>query len=373
MEALIMSCGTGGGHNTAAQAVADELKRHGHGVTFMDPYNLVGESTAATIGNAYIKMVQKSPKMFGIVYSLGDAYRQLPVHSPVYWANGKMKSRMQSFLEGHNFDVVVMSHVFPAHIMTNLKRDGFAIPITVLIATDYTCIPFMEEADCDYYVVPSENLCDEFCARGISREKLLPFGIPARKEFTDTASKAELKSKLGLEADKKYILLCGGSIGAGDIEKSAKAVQTYLQDNPDYALIIICGNNQKLYKTIKMKYGRYPQISVMQSTSQMADYMKVCDVFISKPGGLSSTEAAVSNVPLIHISPIPGCESRNADFFEKRGMSIYVQNPKTELYAALEKIQGEGFAEQMKNAQRRYINREATSNLCDFLYNVCEK
>ena len=38
----------------------------------------------------------------------------------------------------------------------------------------------------------------------------------------------------------------------------------------------------------------------------MADYMAACDVFITKPGGLSSTEAAVAGIPLIHISPIPG-------------------------------------------------------------------
>ena len=54
----------------------------------------------------------------------------------------------------------------------------------------------------------------------------------------------------------------------------------------------------------------------------MAEYMEACDVIFTKPGGLSSTEAAVSRIPIIHTNPIPGCENRNLEFFEERHMSI---------------------------------------------------
>lgn len=363
----MMSCSTGGGHNSAGQAVADELERRGHTVTFLDPYQLAGKNAAATIGNLYIKLVRKSPKLFGFVYALGEVYRRFPIHSPVYWINGKMAASMQRFLEEHPFDVIVMSHMYPAHILSNLKENHISIPKTVLIATDYTCIPFMEETACDYYVVPSEDLSDEFCFRGIPKERILPFGIPVRKEFIEKSSKTEAKARLHLDTGKQYILLSGGSIGAGKMEKTAKIMHQYLQKNPNSILIVICGNNQKLYQRLQSKYGHNPQFNILQSTNHMADYMKACDIFITKPGGLSSTEAAVSGIPLIHISPIPGCELRNVHFFEKHGMSIYVQHPNRKLQTVLNQLQNASTANQMKESQNRYVDSQATSKLCDFI------
>ena len=50
--------------------------------------------------------------------------------------------------------------------------------------------------------------------------------------------------------------------------------------------------------------------------------MAAADVLFTKPGGLSSTEAAVRRVPLVHTDPIPGCETKNRAFFVSRGMSV---------------------------------------------------
>lgn len=314
MEALILSCSTGGGHNSAAQAVADEMLRRGHQITFMDPYDLAGKNTAKIIGSAYVKLVQKAPKVFGVVYALAEAYRHIPIHSPVYWANAKMATCIQNYLNEHHYDVIIMSHIFPTHILTYLKEQQTYLPTTVLIATDYTCIPFSEETDCDYYIIPSEELRKDFCAKGIPDEKILPFGIPIRQEFIEPNIK-EAKKRLGLSPERKIILLSGGSIGAGNITDAVEILLTYMKSKPEYDLIVICGNNERLYYSLRERYERSKRIRILQSTTQMSDYLSASTVFISKPGGLSSTEAAASQAPLLHISPIPGCETRNAMFF----------------------------------------------------------
>lgn len=54
MEALILSCSTGGGHNTAAQAVFEALTERGHHAVRMDPYTLVSEELANKVGQTYI-------------------------------------------------------------------------------------------------------------------------------------------------------------------------------------------------------------------------------------------------------------------------------------------------------------------------------
>lgn len=366
MEALILSCSTGGGHNAAGYAVREELERRGCGVTFLDPYDLIDRSISEKVGNSYIKLVQKSPHTFGRVYALGEAYRHLPVHSPVYWANGKAAVSMQKYLTEHHFDVIIMTHMYPAHILSNL-REQMQLPPTFLIATDYTCIPFMEEAVCDYYVIPSGELTEEFCKRGIPEEKILPFGIPVKREFAQKADKIKIREKFGWNPQKQYILLSGGSIGAGEIEKTAKILEQYLKEHADGALLIICGNNQKLFETLSEKYEGNTQISILQSTSHMAEYMKASDVFITKPGGLSSTEAAVAGIPLIHISPIPGCETKNKDFFAGHKMGAAVENLEKELLPALEKLKDFAVCDEMRRAQERYVNHTATEELCDFI------
>ncbi|MFR7377325.1 MAG: hypothetical protein ACLUTZ_10315 [Oliverpabstia sp.] len=63
-------------------------------------------------------------------------------------------------------------------------------------------------------------------------------------------------------------------------------------------------------------------VKVLGYTDQVAAYMAACDVIFTKPGGLSSTEAAMMRIPMVHTNPIPGCETKNVEFFQKHGMSI---------------------------------------------------
>lgn len=98
MEALILSCSTGGGHNTAAQAVFEALTERGYHAVRMDPYTLVSEELANKVGQTYIKLVQKSPKLFGAVYDLGNAYRKLPGRSPVTTSTAKWRRTCRNTL-----------------------------------------------------------------------------------------------------------------------------------------------------------------------------------------------------------------------------------------------------------------------------------
>lgn len=367
MEALILSCSTGGGHNMAAQAVAEELTDRGHNVTFFDPYELVSDRLSHTVANTYIRLVQKAPWLFGIVYALGSAYEHLPGYSPVYWANGKMMHYLGQYLEKHSFDVIVTSHLFPAEILTYMKNHGMAVPKTVFIATDYTCIPFTPEIDCDYYVIPSPELKEEFCRKGIPAEKILPFGIPVRKAFQSQESQSEARQHLHLSKDKRYFLLSGGSIGAGKMVKAIRILERYLKTHEDTVLIVLCGNHETLYKKLSAQYAGHTQICILESTSDMASYLKACDLFLTKPGGLSSTEGAVSGTAMIHLSPIPGCETKNARFFAAHKLCLSVRHMRGQLLPAVQCLQKEARVSLMKKRQKQTIDGRAGAKLCDFL------
>ena len=167
MEALILSCSTGGGHNAAANAAAEALNLRGHNVRVLDPYTLVGKHVASAVGGTYVRMVQISPTLFGVVYKLGDTYRKLPIKSPVYAVNRHMAKRLARYFAENKTDVVLCTHVFPAEMLSYMKNSGMNVPKIVFIATDYTCIPFTEETNCDYYATPSPDLNDEYIRCGV--------------------------------------------------------------------------------------------------------------------------------------------------------------------------------------------------------------
>lgn len=362
MDALILSCGTGGGHNSAGRAIEQELTARGHSVTFLDPYLLSGQRTSAAVSGTYISVAQKAPSLFGAVYALGGAVSRIPGRSPVYYVNRGMSGILEKYLSEHPCDAIVMPHLFPAEIITNMKRRGMRVPATYFIATDYTCIPFTAETDCDCYIIPAQLLTEEFVSCGIPRERVMPLGIPVRREFAQAGDRDGARARLGLDPEKLYILVAGGSIGAGNLNET---VGTLLKHYREARIIVVCGSNRALYDGLRRDYGG--KCALLGYTSDIADYMRASDIFISKPGGLSSTEAAVIGTALVHVTPIPGCETRNMAFFSENGMSVPVKKPRSQLRDACDSLLDAAAREKMLECQHGVIPRDSTDRICDLI------
>ena len=120
-----------------------------------------------------------------------------------------------------------------------------------------------------------------------------------------------------------------------------------------------------MYQTLSKAFGN--KCEVLEFTMQMADYRRACDIFLSKPGGLSSTEAAVVGTALVHITPIPGCENRNMHFFVKNGMSLAVTAPHTQLLDACDCLMNVAAREKMIENRQKVISRDASDAMCTFI------
>lgn len=362
MDTLILSCGTGGGHDSAARAVMEEMNIRGHNAKMLNPYTLKSGRLANGIDKTYIASARHTPRTFGAVYRIGNAYRNLPFHSPVYFVNHRMNAVLEEYFEQNHFDIVIMPHLFPAEILTNMKRHGITVPKMIFVATDYVCTPFTEETECDAYVIPTEDLAADFIRRGIPKEKIYPFGIPTHSKFASDETRNAAKERLGLDINKKYILITGGSMGGGRIDKAIAKLRAYFADKENIGLIIVCGSNKALYERLILQPD--PMITVVGYTDDMPSFMKASDLFITKPGGLSSTEAAVCGIPILHTSPIPGCESYNARYFSERGMSIYGDINDDALHEADKILTDEALSSSMTACQKKYINPDAASEIC---------
>ncbi len=121
------------------------------------------------------------------------------------------------------------------------------------------------------------------------------------------------EKSLGLEEKQRYILVAGGSMGAGSIDRLIQALLRRMQREEH--LILICGSNQKLEQRMRARFGRDARVTILGSVSNMPVYLHACDIIYTKPGGLTSTEAAVTEISIVHTKPIPGCETKNRSFF----------------------------------------------------------
>lgn len=371
MNVLILSCGTGEGHNSAGKAVKEYVEARGDHAVMIDMMLLKGEKTSRAVSGVYINVVKRCPHLFGFVYQLGKLISSAKRKSPVYFACSLVAKNLRQYLEKNDFDVIVTPHLYPAETLTYMKKKGWLKQKVVAIGTDYTCIPFWEETNCDYYVVPHEDLVEEFAQKGVPRDKLLPWGIPVRLGFLKPLGKEEARKSCGLAKDALVFLVMGGSMGFGRIQIFVQELARRLEQKEE--IIVICGNNEKLKAVLEKELQNRSKVTVLGFTDKVADYMAACDVIFTKPGGLSSTEAAVRQIPMIHTSPIPGCENRNLEFFQSRGMSIGRKSFFGQVKAGRKLLGREKLRQDMAQAQKRNCKPDAVKKIYDLLKELSQK
>lgn len=372
MKVLVLSCDTGEGHNSAAKAFIEYLEQNGIDYDMKDTLSLVSPWTSQTVSDIYIFSTRTN--LFKYAYKFGEAVSGgLASKSPVYLANKLYCKKLYDYIENNGFDVIVCTHLFPAEALTALRRSGTFFKKTIYIMTDYTCIPFTKETELDAYIVPHEHLIEECVNKGLPREKLHPFGIPVKSVFHTSFPKAyarvECLKSLEMEADKNKIwfLLMSGSMGFGNSTGTIKKLME--TRGGDIELFLVCGNNSKLKKQLSSTFSEMPSIHILGFTDIIPLLMDACDVLFTKPGGLSSTEAAAKGIPIIHTAPIPGCETRNAEFFHYHNMSYSSVDISYQVEIAFRLVEDEGFRKKMIISQKVNSNPDT----CRQIFDLCNK
>ncbi len=365
MKVLILSTGTGEGHNSAAKAVKEQFDKNGICATMADALDFASEHAARYGRNLYIWSTVRAKKVFAGAYKAGRAITSSRHKSPVYYANTLYADKLYRYITDNAYDTIVMPHLFPAEAVTFMRRKHHLQIASYFIATDYTCIPFTEETEMDYFFIPHEDLLEEFAGRGIPRQKLVPLGIPVSEKYVNLPSKTQCRKKLGIGPDRKCILVMTGSMGYGHVESLvARLVEGTGEDT---FLYVMGGTNEKLKGRLRETYSGVDRIRILDFTENAQEYMAAADVLFTKPGGLTSTEAVAAGVPLVHTNPIPGCEDRNAAFFAARGMSLADKEEKEIVRKGLGLLADASAREQMRLCQGKYGKPDAARKIYEFI------
>ena len=359
-KVLILSCGTGGGHNSAAKAILEELLSQGLEADFMEYLEIINTNLKNKVNEIYLKSTNNEGKTFKVAYKLGEIYQKTNIKSPVYGLNQLNKNKLYDYIKRNGYEYIITTHLFAAQALTAIKKEHRINFIAV--ATDYVCIPFWRETNPDFMITPSDELKSSFIDQGVKENKLIPLGIPVKRTYSEDYDINDCKKKVGLDINKRYVLLLTGSMGFGNVEEIVDELKNNINR---INLIVACGTNKELYEKLKGKNNVIP----LEFTENIDLYMKSSDIILSKPGGLTTTEIAVLGKPFIHTMPIPGCENYNANFFESHKMSLKCMNIPEIVESTKLLLENKDLCRELVENQRKYMNR----NSCRDLVNLIKK
>ena len=327
-----MTRNTGEGHNRVAQAVAQVFTSQGDDCEVTDALCLVnggdrdsGKHRADLLSQMYGWAALKMPSVFGAVYNLGDLYSRTKAPSPIHFQNSQYAGVTYDHIRGGEFDVAVATHLFPQETLSAVRRSHPGRVRYFSVLTDYSCTPFFSEPALDGYFVPHPDMLDDCLKHGLPAQITYPVGLPVNQAFRTAPSKPDARRMLNLPSDLPVFMLMSGGVGS---LYTAEACDRLLTDSgEDVHLVILTGRRQDLFASVSKRYEADKRVTVVPFTNRVADYMAAADILLTKPGAVSSTEAAVMGLPLIHTAAIPGGEVKNAHFFADHGMSLYNQKP----------------------------------------------
>ncbi len=365
MKVLILSCSMGEGHNSAAKAVYEAVIDSGNEALITDVLSFGGKKPPKIAEGSYRSIVTKAPRVFGAIYKVGGAYNATGLRSPVYFVNTLYAEKLRDYIIENGYTAVVATHLFAMQALTHIRRKYKDFSVKCYgVLTDYTCIPFFNESELDAFFVPHKEAAAECARKGMDKSRLINIGIPVSLKFNISHTKDEARKMLSLPSGKIFVVMTGG-LGCGNAVELCRGLLSGA--DKDTYIYVLYGKNEGLHETLKECFKDNDNVRTVGFTDKVALYMKSADVLLTKPGGISSTEAAVTNVPLIHTMPIPGCETKNADLFERNAMSIKALSPKKAAEQALLLINDPEKCERMRNNQRAQINANAARDIVAYI------
>lgn len=362
MRILILSASTGGGHmrTSAAMKKYFEENRPDDVVRVVDTLEEIGHLYNKTVSEGYEIIAKTAPRFYGSVYNHTNKDTKITDIATKF--QKALARKLLPLMVEFRPDVMIGVHAFCIDMASSLKiKYKMDIPIIALI-TDFAPHKMYVQEGVDAYVVSNSEMVDALERFGVNRNNVQMSGIPVDSAFYNRPGKHELMIKMGLNPNLKTLLLMAGSFGVRDIFKIYRDI---VETDIDFQVILITGKNKRLFDEFdamldntyeendrNLKNGKYDKYGdealaedenitenrisnklyaghhgikptrLLYFVNNINEYMSIADLIVTKPGGLTVSEAIASGLPMAIFSAYPGQEEDNALFLERSGMAI---------------------------------------------------
>ena len=331
---LVLSASVGAGHLRAAEAVEMALRELDPSavVQNVDVLDFTNAAFRQVYGRAYLDLVNKAPHALGYFYDMLDRKPSAQHKSDrLRLLVEKLNLRkLLKFLRTETWDVIVNTHFLPAEMIASLRSNGELATPHLTVTTDFETHRLWVNQPCDHYFTATDEGAAYLRHWGVPAGDVTVTGIPVHPAFSRPKDRAECRKKLQLAGDRPVILQLAGGFGVGPIEQLCRGildVQTPLE------LLVVAGRNEELKARLEQIQAPSRHVlHVFGFTKQMDEFMAAADLVVSKPGGLTTSEALACGTPMAIVNPIPGQESRNSDYLLENGAAIKINNVGTLAY-----------------------------------------
>jgi len=324
MKVLILSVTAGQGHNITGKALSDYFNSVNVESEVFDTYKHISSVLAKTLDKGYNFSTKNMRKLYASWYEMIENRRDekdYDKNSPMRAFHSFLSAKLLAKLVEYDPDAIICTHILPGMLMDILKKKSLIDVPVYCVLTDFVFHPYWEEArNADYIVTATELLNLQAFKKGYKRPQILPFGIPINPKFIKHESKQKMRRNLNLDPGKFTILLMGGGIGYGSMFETFEQIDSL---NIECQIIVVCGRNERLKDKID-EAGKRKRVLCLGFVDNVDQLMDASDCIITKPGGLTTSEALAKNLPIIIINPIPGQEERNAEFLLNNGVAMQV-------------------------------------------------
>ena len=322
MKVLLLSIKAGYGHHSTAKAIMEYFEENGHECEMLDIFDYISHRLGNYVNDGYLLSTRYLPKVYGKAYGkMAQKDEPYDRRSIIALFSRFVSKRLETYVREYKPDLMIGTHSYAGVCMSILEENGVVDCPTAGIVTDYTVHPFWESTFLDYYIIPDTLIGHEMEQKGITKDKLLPFGIPVRMQFITRLDKHDARRKLGID-DIPTILVMMGSMGYGNIKAQLEEIDS---SSHEFQILCVCGSNEKLKESVD-SYEWRKKVYSYAFVDNVDEMMDASDFIITKPGGLTTSEALCKGLPMITMNPIPGHEDRNLNFLVNTGTAIMVNN-----------------------------------------------
>jgi processive 1,2-diacylglycerol beta-glucosyltransferase len=324
MRILIATITAGGGHIQAALALEEawHAARRRDTVEKVDLQTFFSPLHRKVYTDGYVKMVAHAPELWGMLFKATDdpkLMRKMTALRRKFPPNSAKKfiRHMAHFKP----DVVFCTHYLPVEILGKAREEWTGKrPFVVCVVTDFEAHALWMGEAVDLYCVAAEETRARLIARGAAAENVIVTGIPISGKFSVVPDAAAVRKRLGLRDDLPVLLVLGGGFGMGPV---AEILQELDKVKRPFQTLVVAGRNEELRRDLAAQDRRHPT-HVLGFVTNMNELMTVSEMIITKPGGLTTSEALALGKPLFILNPIPGQEAANSDFLLERGAAAKV-------------------------------------------------
>lgn len=304
---LLLSEAFGTGHTMAAIAIQEgaKLLKPDWEFRVIEPGANLSPHLSQWITRCYLKTLQYSPKLWGALYRRGQNQPLRPSYE--FLLHRLFYNQIKQVLQAYQPDLIICTHPFPSAVISRLKRNGLDTPLYTVI-TDYGMHGAWISSGVDLYFVPSLQVREQMIELGVPPERIQVSGIPTHPKFWIKKEKSAVRAKLGL-TDQPTLLCMGGGMGLGLSEALLNTIELF---HNRLQILFVAGKNRALYEMLQERQEfRHPNFHLYPFVDFIDELMDAADVLITKPGGITCSEAISKGIPMILLEPIPGQEEDN--------------------------------------------------------------